>query len=67
MTFLIFIFFSQTMFTIFNSVSNLGAFNLGSVVSIVVIDQFAVRALIGFFIFCSAKIILYQISKEHNT
>jgi hypothetical protein len=45
------------MFTIYNSISNLGALNLGSVVIVVVIDQLGIRPIFGLLLLAAQKII----------
>lgn len=52
---------TQTMMTIYNSVSNLGALNIGSVASVVAIDQILIRPAVGGIILLAAKIILYSL------
>lgn len=51
---------SQTMFSIYNSISNLGALNLGSVVSVALIDQLALRPFLGLVLLITAKIIMLR-------
>jgi nitrate reductase NapE component len=59
------------MFSIYNSVSNLGALNIGSVLIVILIDQLAVRPILAVGLVLSAKFILYQfqvsIAKETET
>jgi hypothetical protein len=43
MLFMILILVSETMFTIYNSISNLGALNIESVLITILIDQLAIR------------------------
>lgn len=38
---------TQTMMSIYNSISNLGALNIGSVVCVILIDQLAIRPACG--------------------
>lgn len=47
------------MFTIYNSISNLGALNIGSVVIVILIDQFACRTITGVFLLLTVQIISY--------
>ena len=55
---------TQTMMTIYNSVSNLGALNIGSVASVIALDQVLIRPAVGGIIMLAAKIILYRLALE---
>jgi hypothetical protein len=57
LSFVTLILISQTMFTIYNSISNLGALNLGSVVIVVVIDQLGIRPIFALLLLAAQKII----------
>jgi hypothetical protein len=52
------------MFAIYNSISNLGALNLGSVVCILVIDQLAIRPAFGLILFGVFKVLIYYLSQQ---
>jgi hypothetical protein len=52
---------TQTMMTIYNSISNLGALNIGSVASVIALDQLLVRPTLGAILMLVAKIVLYRI------
>lgn len=49
---------ANTMFSVFYSVSNLGALNIGSAVIVILIDQCAIRVILGASILLAAKIII---------
>jgi hypothetical protein len=49
------------MFTIYNSISNLGALNLGSVVCVLVIDQLAIRPAFGLILLGIFKALIYYL------
>ena len=49
---------ANTMFTVFYSVSNLGALNIGSAIIVILIDQCAFRLVLGTSIMLTAKIIV---------
>lgn len=51
---------TQTMMTVYNSISNLGALNIGSVASVIALDQFLVRPAFGAILLLTAKIILMR-------
>ena len=51
---------TQTMMTVYNSISNLGALNIGSVASVIALDQFLVRPAFGAILLLAAKIILMR-------
>lgn len=55
---------SQTMFSIYNSLSNLGALNLGSVASIIALDQLAIRPALGLGLFIALKLVLHFRNKS---
>lgn len=57
---------TQTMMTIYNSISNLGALNIGSVASVIALDQLVVRPVLGAILMLVAKIMLYMIGLERE-
>ena len=57
---------TQTMMTIYNSISNLGALNTGSVASVIALDQLVVRPVLGAILMLVAKIVLYRIGLERE-
>jgi len=57
---------TQTMMTIYNSISNLGALNIGSVASVIALDQLVVRPVLGAILMLVAKIMLYRIGLERE-
>ena len=57
---------TQTMMTIYNSISNLGALNIGSVASVIALDQLVVRPVLGAILILVAKIVLYRIGLERE-
>lgn len=57
LSFVALILISQTMFSLYNSVSNLGLLNLGSVAAIVAIDQIVLRPTITLTYFAFLKMI----------
>ena len=56
-TFIIFILFYQTIFTLTNSISNSGQLNLTSLIIILLIDQLAIRVGLGLAIFAILKVL----------
>lgn len=57
LSFVTLILVSQTMFSLYNSVSNLGLLNLGSVAATVAIDQIVLRPIIFLTYFTIVKMI----------
>jgi hypothetical protein len=47
------------MFSIYNSVSNLGALNIGSALIVILIDQLAIRPFLAAGVVLSAKVIIH--------
>ena len=67
MAFATLVMISNTMFSVFYSVSNLGALNIGSTVIVILLDQFAARVLFGAVIYLVAKIMISVVkSQEEN-
>jgi hypothetical protein len=60
MLFVILLLVSETMFTIYNSVSNLGALNIESLILTVLIDQLLVRPFFAGTIVLAIKLILHK-------
>lgn len=52
------------MFSIYNSVSNLGALNIGSVLIVILIDQLAIRPALASGIVFFVKIIIHQFEND---
>ena len=61
-----FLMITNTMFSVFYSVSNLGALNIGSAVIVVLIDQCAFRVVLGASIMLAAKIMVSLNKNEVN-
>lgn len=57
LTFITFVLFYQTVFTLTNSISNSGQLNISSLAIIVVIDQLAVRCSAGLLTFAILKLL----------
>lgn len=55
---------TQTMMTVYNSLSNLGALNIGSVASVVALDQFVFRPVFGALLLLSAKIVIMKLNSQ---
>jgi hypothetical protein len=60
MLFVMLILVSETMFTIYNSISNLGALNAESVILTILIDQLAVRPFSAATVILVIKFILWK-------
>lgn len=55
---------TQTMMTIYNSISNLGALNIGSVTCVVLIDQLAIRPILGVILLAAFNVMLRRSSEN---
>lgn len=66
MSFIALILYSQTMFTIYNSISNLGALNIGSVAIVIVLDQLLVRPVAGLLLVAIARYYMYVLDTHTN-
>lgn len=53
------------MFTIYNSISNLGGLNISSVIIVVIIDQLAIRPVLSASLLLAAKLILYRMEDRN--
>ena len=67
MLFVILVLISETMFTIYNSISNLGGLNIGSVIIVIIIDQLLIRPALAAVLFLAAKLILHRIQNANST
>lgn len=56
---------ANTMFSVFYSVSNLGALNIGSAITVFLLDQIVFRTLLGVAVYLSARITLFVLNRSH--